>query len=73
MQTRLLSLTVDPSRGYIVPVEEEYHNGKRVIRLESSDYRQSSKDGLWFPWQSKETHYNPVTSTFAVFRGLFPC
>jgi len=61
MQTRLLSLTVDPSRGYIVPVEEEYHNGKRVIRLESSDFRQSSKDGLWFPWQSKETHYNPVT------------
>jgi hypothetical protein len=61
IQARLLSLTVDPSRGYIVPVEEEYHNGKRVIRLESSDYRQSSKDGLWFPWQSKETHYNPAT------------
>jgi hypothetical protein len=61
MQTRLLSLTVDPSRGYIVPVEEEYHDGHRVIRLESSDYRQASKDGLWFPWQSKETHYNPTT------------
>lgn len=61
MQTRLLKLTVDPSRGFIVPVEEEYHDGKRVIRLESSDYRLASKDGVWFPWSSKETHYDPTT------------
>lgn len=61
MQTRLLKLMVDPSRGFIVPVEEEYHDGKRVIRLESSDYRLASKDGVWFPWSSKETHYDPAT------------
>ena len=61
MQTRLLKLTVDPSRGFIVPVEEEYHDGKRLIRLESSDYRLASKDGVWFPWSSKETHYDPAT------------
>lgn len=61
MQTRLLKMTVDPSRGFIVPVEEEYHDGKRVIRLESSDYRLASKDGVWFPWSSKETHYDPAT------------
>ena len=59
MQTRLLSLTIDPSRGYIVPLEEEYHDGQLVLRFESSDYRQSSKDGLWFPWHSKETHFQP--------------
>jgi len=61
MQTRLLKLWVDPSRGFIVPVEEEYHDGKRVIRLESSDYRLASTDGVWFPWSSKETHYDPAT------------
>lgn len=60
-QARLLRISVDPSRGYVVPVEEEWHDGKRVLRLESSDYRQASEDGLWFPWQSKETHYDPAT------------
>jgi hypothetical protein len=58
---KILRLSIDPGRGHIVPVEEEYQDGKRVLRLESSDYRQSGTDGLWFPWQSKETHYDPAT------------
>jgi hypothetical protein len=61
MQTRLLSLTVDPSRGYIIPVEEEYHNGGLAVRFESSDYRQIGKDGIWFPWRSKEIRFQPAT------------
>jgi len=58
---KILRLSIDPGRGHIVPVEEEYHDGKRVLRLESSDYHQSGPDGLWFPWQSKEIHYDPAT------------
>jgi hypothetical protein len=58
---KILRLSIDPGRGHIVPVEEEYQDGKRVLRLESSDYRQSGTDGLWFPWRSKEIHYDSAT------------
>lgn len=61
MPTRCLRMSVDPDRGHIVPLEEEWHDGKLVLRLESSDYEAVRSTGLWFPMRSKETRFDPAT------------
>ena len=45
---RTLRMGIVPGKGYVCPFEEEYVDGKLVVRFEAADYRIEG-DGLWFP------------------------
>lgn len=58
---RMLKLSVDPGRGYIVPLEEEYTGGKLRIRFESSGFALDARSGVWFPRRCVDTYFDPTT------------
>jgi hypothetical protein len=52
---------VDPTRGYICPLIEEYVQDICVVRYESSDYYQDKSSGIWFPRKTIDTEFDLVT------------
>ncbi|MDR0705431.1 MAG: hypothetical protein LBF88_10655 [Planctomycetaceae bacterium] len=52
---------VDPTRGYICPLIEEYVQDICVVRYESSDYYQDKSSGIWFPRKTVDTEFDLVT------------
>ncbi|MDR2346267.1 MAG: hypothetical protein LBE18_09400 [Planctomycetaceae bacterium] len=52
---------VDPARGYICPLVEEYVQDICVVRYESSDYYQDKSSGIWFPRKTVDTEFDLVT------------
>jgi hypothetical protein len=54
---RTLRMGIVPGKGYVCPFEEEYVDGKLVVRFEAADYRIEG-DGLWFPRRCKDTYFD---------------
>jgi hypothetical protein len=54
---RNLRMGIVPEKGYVCPFEEEYVDGRLVVRFEAADYRLES-DRFWFPRRCKDTYFD---------------
>jgi hypothetical protein len=49
---------INPEKGYITPLIEEYFDGKPIVRYESKNYFQDKHSGVWFPQLFIETNFD---------------
>jgi hypothetical protein len=55
--TRTLRMGIVPEKGYACPFEEEYVDGRVVVRIEAADYRLEG-DKFWFPRRCRDTYFD---------------
>lgn len=55
--SRNLRMGIVPEKGYVCPFEEEYVDGRLVVRFEAADYRLEG-DKFWFPRRCKDTYFD---------------